>query len=387
VKNCDGFYKDFKKNPDQGGDNMEFKYYMPVKTFFGEKCIEKNSGEFLQMGKKAFIATGKSSSEKNGSLADVKKALDSMGISWIHYNRIEPNPSVDDVRAASLLAKESAADFIIGIGGGSPLDAAKAIAILAVNDIDEDAMFGGIFKNRPLPVAAIPTTAGTGSEVTPYSILASAKISNKKSVGSDTIFPRVAFLDPSYTATLSNETTINTAVDALSHAIEGYLSARGTEVIKPFAMESIRIIGECIPELKNSTIRKEVRENLLYASMLAGIVIAHTGTTALHAMGYPLTYHRNIDHGRANGLLMYHYLKFIEPSGQKVKNIINAIGMKNLDELGHLINMLLGEKEMLSDQEISMFAKKSMTSKNITYTSPRPEEKDIRKIYEDSFRR
>ena len=366
---------------------MEFKYYMPVKAFFGEKCIEKNSSEFLPLGKKAMIVTGKFSAEKNGSLADVKKALEKHRITCVHFNKITPNPSVEDVREASLFAKESEADFIIGIGGGSPLDAAKAIAVLAVNDIDDDSLFGGIFSNRPLPVVAVPTTAGTGSEVTPYSILAFNKISNKKSVGSDTIFPRVAFLDPAYTATLSLETTINTAIDALSHAVEGYLSARGTEVIKPFAMESIGIIGECFPQLENKIIKKQTREKLLYASMLAGIVIAHTGTTALHAMGYPLTYHRDIDHGRANGLLMHHYLRFIEPSGDKVKHIISAIGMRSLDQFGEIINRLMGEKEMLSDEEITMFTKTAMTSKNIAYTSPRPEEEDIRKIYEESFKR
>ncbi len=366
---------------------MELKYYMPVKTFFGENCIEKNSREFLSLGKKALIVTGKHSAEKNGSLADIKKAIGSLNIPFVIYNEITPNPAVDSVRKASLFAKESGADFIIGIGGGSPLDAAKAIAILAVNDIDDDTLFGGIYRNRPLPIAAVPTTAGTGSEVTPYSILSYTRISNKKSIGCDDIFPRIAFLDPSYTATLSAETTINTAVDALSHAVEGYLSARATEVIKPFALESVRIIGECIPGLKNGSATKDIREKLLYASMLAGIVIAHTGTTALHAMGYPLTYHRDIDHGRANGLLMHHYLKFIEPSGDRVRHLISAMGMKNSDEFGSAISALLGERETFSEEELAMFTKTAMTSKNIAYTSPQPEENDIRKIYEESFRR
>ncbi|HNX23277.1 MAG TPA: iron-containing alcohol dehydrogenase family protein [Spirochaetota bacterium] len=366
---------------------MEFRYYMPVKTFFGRNCIEKNSGEFLLLGKKALIVTGKSSAEKNGSLADVKRILGKVKIPYAHYNRIKPNPSVENVREAALFAKESGADFIIGIGGGSPLDAAKAIAVLAVNDIDDDTLFGGVYSRKPLPVAAIPTTAGTGSEVTPYSILTYNKISNKKSIGSDAIFPAAAFLDPAYTTTLSSETTVNTAVDALSHAIEGYLSAKATDVINPYAIESIRLIGECIPELKADKIKDEVREKLLYASMLAGIVIAHAGTTAVHAMGYPLTYHRNIDHGRANGLLLYHYLKFLEPSIIKVKHITDAIGMKNVDEFGKSIEKLLGEKEIITEEELVLFTKTAMAAKNISNTVPQPEEKDVRKIFEDSFKR
>ncbi len=366
---------------------MEFKYFMPVKTFFGRNCIEKNSSEFLPLGKRALIVTGKSSAEKNGSLRDVTKTLDNLKISHVLYNKIEPNPSVEDVREAALFAKESGADFIIGIGGGSPLDAAKAIAILAVNDIDDDTLFGGIYKNIPLPIAAIPTTAGTGSEVTPYSILTYNKISNKRSIGCDAIFPRVAFLDPAYTSTLSTETTINTAVDALSHAVEGYLAVRATDLIKPYAMESIRLTGECISELTAANIKDNVRDKLLYASMLAGIVIAHTGTTAVHGMGYPLTYHKNIDHGRANGLLLYHFLKFVESSTEKVSHIINAAGMKNVDELGDALNKLLGTREILSETEIEEFTKTVMAAKNIANTTPRPEEKDIRKIFEDSFRR
>lgn len=364
---------------------MEFKYHMPVKTFFGRGCIEKNRNEFLQLGTKALIVTGRSSAEKNGSLYDLKTSLDGVKIRYVHYNRIEPNPSVEEVREAALFAKNSGADFIIGIGGGSPLDAAKTIAVLAVNEIDDDTLFGGIYRNSPLPVAAIPTTAGTGSEVTPYSILTFSRIGNKKSMGSESIFPRVAFLDPAYTETLSAATTVNTAVDALSHAIEGYLSARATEVINPFAIESIRIIGRCLPVLKGNIIPEDVREKLLYASMLAGIVIAHTGTTALHAMGYPLTYHRNIDHGRANGLLMYNYLKFIDKSVGKVKHIIDAAGMKSLDEFGGLLSGLFGEREIISEKEITEFSATAIKSKNIAYTCPQPEEKDIRKIYQDSF--
>lgn len=366
---------------------MEFRYFMPVKTFFGRDCIGKNCSEFLLLGKKALIVTGKSSAEKNGSLADVKKALESVKISYAHYNKIEPNPSVEEVREAALFAKKSGVDFIIGIGGGSPLDAAKAIAILTANDIDDDTLYSGVYKNRPLPIAAVPTTAGTGSEVTPYSILTYNKINNKKSIGCDSIFPAAAFLDYAYTSTLSSETTINTAIDALSHAVEGYLSARATDIIKPYAIESIRLIGECIPELKKNTLKDEVREKLLYASMLAGIVIAHTGTTAVHAMGYPLTYHKNIDHGRANGLVLYHYLKFLEPSIEKVRHIIDALGMKSTDEFGNAIDKLLGDRETLSEAELELFTKTAMTAKNISNTVPQPDEKDIRKIFEESFKR
>lgn len=365
---------------------MEFRYYMPVKTFFGRDSIEKNHDVLSRLGSRAMIVTGRTSAEKNGSLYDIKKALDAEKIEYSHYNAIMPNPSVENVREAALEAKNYRADFIIGIGGGSPLDAAKAVALLAVNDIDDEALFGGIYKNRPLPVAAVPTTAGTGSEVTPYSILTSNKISNKKSIGSEFLFPAVAFLDPAYTETLSSETTVNTAVDAMSHAIEGYLSARSTPVIKPYAIESLAVIAGCIPELKNAKIKYETREKLLYASMLAGMVIAHTGTTIVHAMGYPLTYYKSIDHGRANGLLLYHYLKFIEPSLGKVKDVTDALGMNSVDEFGAVIEYLLGGNVHLTEEEITLFTETSAGSKNLANTVPQPGLEDIRKIFTDSSR-
>ncbi len=367
---------------------MEFTFNMPVKVYFGKGCIKKNSPVFAGLGKKCLIITGKSSADKNGSMKEIADALSAQNIKYERFNRVETNPSVETVREAAKMAREARADFITGIGGGSPLDAAKAIAILATNDLDDDALFRGSYKNKPLPVAAIPTTAGTGSEVTPYSILTFKKISNKKSIASPEIFPAAAFLDATFTETLPVDTTVNTAVDALSHTVEGYLSARATEIITPIAIESMRLLGISLKKLADrQTPSFPGRENLLYASMLAGMVIAHTGTTAVHAMGYPLTYHRNIDHGRANGLLMYGYLRFLEPSSAKVKDVINAMGLKDVDEFGALIESLLGRREELTDEEIELFTETAMTSKNIENTLPPPSRDEVKRIFQLSFGR
>ena len=367
---------------------MEFTFSMPVKVYFGKGCIDKNSSVLAGAGKKALIVTGKSSADKNGSLKQVLDALAKEKISNERFNRVEANPSVETVREAGQMARDVKADFIIGIGGGSPLDAAKAIAILATNDLDDETLFSGVYKNRPLPLIAVPTTAGTGSEVTPYSILTFRKISNKKSIASPEIFPVAAFLDATFTETLPVDTTINTAVDALSHTVEGYLSARATDVIAPIAIESMRLLGISLKKLTDkSTPSFSERENLLYASMLAGMVIAHTGTTAVHAMGYPLTYHRDIDHGRANGLLMYGYLRFLEPASPKVKNVINAMGLKDVEEFGKLIEALLGKREEVTDEEIELFTDTAMTSKNIANTLPAPARDEVKKIFQLSFGR
>ena len=366
---------------------MEFTYSMPVKVIFGHDAIVKNSAEFRNIGSKALIVTGKSSADKNGSLADTVKALEICGIAYERYNAIETNPSVENVRDAAAKARRCGADFIIGIGGGSPLDAAKAAAILAANDIDDETLFNGPYPSRPLPIAAVPTTAGTGSEVTPYSILTYRKISNKKSIASPAIFPVMAFLDPAYTYTLGIESTINTAIDALSHAVESYLSARSTPAIKPAALESIRILAGTFRTLRKHELPShEERESLLYASMLAGTCIAQTATTVVHAIGYPLTYFRGIDHGRANGLVMHGFLKFLETRTPKVKEILAVMGMNSTYEFGAVIDNMLGSKETLSDEEIRSFTEKALTSKNIANTSPQPTAQDIEEIIRFSFR-
>lgn len=366
---------------------MDFIFNIPVKIIFGEKCISKNSEAIKPYGAKAFIVTGKNSSKANGSYNDIVEALDREKIKHYLYDRIEANPSVESVREASAIAKEQNADFIIGIGGGSPLDAAKAIAILAVNSIDNEELFSGTYKNKPLPVIAVPTTAGTGSEVTPYSILTYNEIKNKKSIGSDSIFPVLAFLDPSYTETLNYTITVNTAIDALSHSVEGYLSKRSTSVIEPFALESIKILGAELKLLVNKkNPSPESREALLYASMLAGIVIAHTGTTIVHAMGYPLTYYKNIDHGRANGLLLYEYLKFLKSSTDKVDTILKSMEM-DIDEFGNIISALLGTKEVLSDDELKLFTDTAKSAeKNILNTPIPPTVEEIKSIYIKSLK-
>lgn len=366
---------------------MEFILNIPVKTVFGRKCISKNSEAIKPYGTKALVVTGKRSAKANGSYNDIAEALDRENIKHYLYDKIDANPSVETVREAAAIAKEQNADFIIGIGGGSPLDAAKAIAILAVNSIDDEQLFSGTYKHKPLPIIAVPTTAGTGSEITPYSILTFNTIKNKKSIASDSIFPVLSFLDPAYTKTLNYTTTVNTAIDALSHSVEGYLSKRATDVIKPFAIESIRILGAELKILTNGkTPDTESRERLLYASMLAGIVIAHAGTTVVHAMGYPLTYYRDIDHGRANGLLMYEYLKFVKGSTDKVGRILDSMEM-DIDEFGKTISALLGEKESLTDDELKLFtATAESAEKNILNTPMPPSAEDIKNIYIKSLK-
>jgi alcohol dehydrogenase class IV len=355
----------------------------------GPGCIRENSKLFSRLGSKAIIVTGSRSSKLNGSEQDVRAALECEGIPYVVFDRVETNPSVQNVRDAAETARREGADFVVGVGGGSPLDAAKAVAILAVNNISDEELFSGVFPSKPLPVAAAPTTAGTGSEVTQYSILTYYAIESKKSVASEEIIPQLAFLDARYTETLPVHITVNTALDALSHAVEGFMSVKSTELSDFFAAEVMKILGQCLPCLTDvSRIDFGLRERLLYASMLAGIVITHTGTTAVHALGYQLTYFRHIDHGRANGLLLYEFLKFLSTDfGGRVGAALDYMGMRNLEEFGDLLNTLLGPKEDIAEEEISKFSSMAADARQIPFTIKAPGFEDIRAMFSRSFSR
>lgn len=365
---------------------MEFQFYMPTRVITGEDCIRKNKDAFRALGTKAMIVTGARSAKANGSEKDVTEALKLADIEYVVFDKVMSNPTIACVYEGAAAARKAGADFVIAIGGGSPMDAGKAIALLAAQDISEDDLFKGQYENKILPMAFVPTTAGTGSEVTPYSILTNDKAQTKTSIATPLLFPALAFLDGRYTKDLGITTTINTAIDALSHGIEGMISVKANPVSDVLAKESIRQIRECFKALKEGSLTAAHREQLLYASMLAGVVIAHTGTTAVHSMGYSLTYFKDIDHGRANGLLLAEFMKFTAAGRPDViESIITAMGYKKLEELEKDLEELLGAKEAITAEEISKYSSIAIKAKNIGNCPVVPEEKDLIKIYTESF--
>ncbi|MDQ7097145.1 iron-containing alcohol dehydrogenase family protein [Desulfosporosinus sp. PR] len=373
---------------------MTNRYYMPTKVFMGDECILENSEVFKALGKKALIVTGAQSAKRNGSEKDVKNALDSVGIQYQVFDKVMSNPTISCVYEGASAARENGADFIIAIGGGSPLDAAKAIALLAAQTIEEGNLFSGNYQDKVLPMAFVPTTAGTGSEVTQYSILTNDKAQTKTSIASDLIFPTIAFLDARYTEYLGVATTINTAIDALSHVVEGMLSVKASLISDALAAAGIQRIMACVPILlqavrsgRERVFDLQHRQELLQASFMAGIVIAQTGTTAVHAMGYSLTYFQGIDHGRANGLLLGEYLKLVEKVRPDLAaKILNAMNFSQAEQFLELMNKLLGPKEDISRNDLEQYSKMAVQTKNIANCVVKPSEDDIRTMFIQAFR-
>ena len=345
-----------------------YKYFMPTKIFVGDHSVFENAKELL-LGKRCMIVTGKTSGEKSGALADVIAILKENGVDYSIYNKIGNNPTIEECAEGGVAARSFGCDFLIGIGGGSPLDACKAIAVYATNEIGNDFQLYDIYKseykNKPLPMAAIPTTAGTGSETTPYSILTLHKEKTKKSFSSPDLFYKVAFLDGRYTVKLPLQIARNTAIDAMSHLLEGFTNKKSSPASDHIALEGIRIIGKHKDALITGDFNEDICTELLWAASLGGIVISQTGTTVVHSMGYSLTYYKDIPHGMANGLLLGEYLErtsVVLP--EKTAEYEKALGM-SVKEIKAFLKNCLPCDVSFWESELEEWAKGSIKAKNV----------------------
>lgn len=280
---------------------MTYNVYMPVRVIYGENSVIENSTLLREQGKKCLIVTGKSGAEKSGALADAKAALEKEGIGYEIYNGIGENPMVSSCFEAGKKAREIKADFILGIGGGSALDASKSIAIFASNEnLAPLDIYKRVYDSAPLPVVLIGTTAGTGSEVTGVSVMTNDETGIKKSISGPDCYARVSFCDPGYTSSLPYKSTVSTALDAFAHAVEGFFTAKCEGVVRTYAEKCIPEIYACLKVLSQSKeVSPELRAPLYYGSIYAGLVINTTGTAFPHPLGYVLTENYGISHGTA----------------------------------------------------------------------------------------
>lgn len=335
-------------------------FFMPTKVVVGGNCVKDNTHIFKDAGKKAIIVCGKNSAAKCGALDDVLWVLKENGQDYVVFNEIMPNPTIDIVYKGADVVRSESVDFVIAIGGGSPMDAAKSIAVLALEDVKRDNIFKGGFT-KALCMIHIPTTAGTGSEVTPYSILTNDAVQSKMTMSSPKMFPDYAFLDGKYMEKLPVEITINTVIDALSHSVEGMLSKKSTVFSDMAARKSIEMIAAHFDDLLNGTFDIKTRQEFLEASAIGGMVISQTGTTVVHTMGYSFTYFKGTDHGRANGLTLGNFLKLGEEHcPERIEEIITYLGMLSVDEFIDYLNKLLKPSEVLTEDEVKKYTEITM---------------------------
>jgi len=233
------------------------------------------------------------------------------GIGLEFFDRVIPDPDVACFESCLETAKKQKYDLIVGIGGGSSMDIASITSVMLTNPGTVYDYFGvGLVKNPGVPAILIPTTAGTGAEVTPNAILTDTKEKLKKAVVSPYILPRLAIIDPLLTVTMPPSVTSSSGIDALTHAVESYTSNNANILTDLFAKEAMILIGRSLRTAVANGNNLEARYDMSLGSLYAGISLANAGVTAVHALAYPLGGTFNVAHGIANGLLLPYVMEF-----------------------------------------------------------------------------
>jgi alcohol dehydrogenase class IV len=291
---------------------------------------------FNLSGKKLLIVTDKGLI-RAGLIQPVEKSLRESRIKYAVFDAVEPDPRYEVVAECLEQVHREKVNLIIGIGGGSPIDIAKTSAIMATNKGDIAEYFGIDLVPKPgLPTIMVPTTAGTGSEVTPIAILSDEKEKLKKGVVSPYLFPAVALLDPELTLGLPPQITAATGMDALIHAIEAYTSVNATGMTDILAFRAMELLYENIRTAYANGNNLEARSRMLEGSLLAGMAFANAGVTAVHAFAYPIGAEFHIPHGVANTLMLPHVMRFnLLGNLPKFAQIAKAfcLSIQDLDEL------------------------------------------------------
>jgi alcohol dehydrogenase class IV len=311
---------------------MEKTYaiFLPSNLIFVVGTVEKVGEKTKELGKsRALIITDKGIVGA-GLLERVLTPLEQAGVQAHIFDQIEPNPRDHTVVKAFEFGKKKKCELIIGLGGGSPIDAAKAVGVLMSNPGPlQDYLRGTAVKNPLPPLIAIPTTAGTGSEVTQFSVVTDTERSFKTGIGSPLLMPKVAIVDPSLMESMPPSLAAATGMDALTHAIEAFVSVNSQPFSDAMALHAIRLIGAYLrPSVANGS-DQEARSQMAIASTLAGVAFSNAGVGLVHAMSHPLGGRFDVPHGVANAILLPFVMQFnliarLERFGQ----VAQALGEK-----------------------------------------------------------
>jgi len=365
---------------------------------FGARLLPLCARDVAESGAKAALVV---SSEPLRPLSGALAAeLEKAGVAAAIFDAIAAEPTLADFAAAMDAARGIGAGFVIGLGGGSAMDVAKLVAALADGAQQVDEVIGtGLLARRALPLACIPTTAGTGSEVTPIAILEDPEAQLKKGVVSDHLVPDFAYLDPELTVTMPRSVTASTGLDALTHCIEAYANRFAHPVVDAWALEGIRLIAGNLERACRDGADLAARAAMLRASHLGGMCLGPVNTAAVHALAYPLGGEFHIAHGVANSLLLPHVLRFnLEAAPTRYAEVASALGVERsgddtADALAGIaeidrLSAAVGIERKLSSfgigaNAIPKMAAAAITVQRLLERNPRVvTEEDARAIYE-----
>ncbi|MFB0506628.1 MAG: iron-containing alcohol dehydrogenase [Thermodesulfobacteriota bacterium] len=292
-------------------DTKIISFRSPHLILAGMGSLERLGEEVKALeARKALLVTDRGVME-SGIAEKIQALLKKEGIEIDIFDRVISDPDIGCAEGCIGMAKRGKYDVIIGVGGGSSMDIASVASVMSTNPGRVQDYLGiNLVKNPGIPTILIPTTAGTGAEVTPNAILTDVEAKLKKAVVSPYIFPRVAIVDPLLSVSMPPAVTSSSGIDALTHAIESYTSNNATILTDLFAREAIILIGRSLRTAVANGNNLQARCDMSIGSLYAGIAIANAGTAAVHALAYPLGGQFNVAHGIANGLLLPYVMEF-----------------------------------------------------------------------------
>jgi alcohol dehydrogenase len=385
----------------------KFQFFMPTRILFGKGALNDLHKQDLP-GKKALIVISAGKSMKaNGYLERVEKELEMSGVSYVLYDKILPNPVLRNVMEGASAAKANGCDFVIGLGGGSSMDSAKAIAIMAANPGDYWDYIGGIsgkgldIPNAPLPIVEITTTAGTGSEADPVAVITKEETNEKIGFGNEKTYPTLSVVDPELMMTVPPMLTAYQGFDALFHAAESTINKNEDPIGEMFALKAIEYLAKYLPTAVNDGSNEEARGYVALANTLAGFKML---CTSEHSMEHALSaYHHRLPHGA--GLIMislaYHqhfvdchacddlYIKMAKAMGvkdaSKAQDFVDALA--KLEKDCHVDNLKMSDYG-ITDDDLQKYVKNARGAMGRLFKGdPVPlTDDDILNIYKVSFR-
>ncbi|WP_457754903.1 iron-containing alcohol dehydrogenase family protein [Thermovibrio ammonificans] len=366
-----------------------FRHYLPTKLLFGWSSLERLPEEInsLKLDTQRVAVICSPSAVAHGTAGRVAKMFPSSEVEI--FDSVEPDPTVEN----ALLVLNSVSRFkptlIVAVGGGSPLDVAKAVSVLLENPGSLESFIGvpEPFEKPGVPLVAVPTTAGSGSEVTPYAVLTDRKKLRKAPLISSYLYPKLAVVDPELTLTLPREVTANSGVDALTHALESYLTQRRTPISSFYSLEATSLLLRYLPKAFGNPNHREARTKVMFASTLAGMAIADAGAGLVHTLAHVVGVLYRLPHGLANGLFLVPVIRFY---GLSVKDDLNRIasfvGLNGaedlLSELERLLTFLRIPRRLsqvgIPSEDIPKIASMAMAKKFLMGSLPKiPTEREL----------
>lgn len=380
----------------------DFSFSIPqnIKAGAGSiKLLPELAGELGK--KKGFIISGPHLN-KIGMVEKCQKALLEAGIECDSFTETEANPSTDTVEKAADKFRECGADFIVAFGGGSPIDVAKAVAVVVTygGKITEYEGAGKV-KGPVVPIIAIPTTAGTGSEVTAFSVITDHERNYKLTVVSNYLLPTYAIIDPDLIKTVPAGTAAACGIDAMVHALEAYVSLAASPFSNIFAREALKLIGGNIRDYVADRINSKACEAMMVGSLFAGIAFSHARLGDVHAMSHPVSAFFDVPHGVANAILLPTVVEFnMNEAADKYYFIYNAIAKKPIEPAEFTPDMLSPEIRVLNHElgipgslsevgvqcdKFDAMADDAMKSGNIFVNPRKTTKNDILDLYNQAF--